>query len=214
MDACIFSPRGIFISSPYQQTLNSIDNPPMIKYYFLLLALFLPGGALQAAENEPQKSNPAGQKQSAQKQSLENRIQDLKKQVLELNRDLFQLEEELLFPANTQFTIFLSFDIGNYFNLDAVQIKLDDKIVANHLYTERELNALKRGGTQRLYLGNMSSGEHELVAFFTGKGPKGRDYRRGSSIKLKKGSDPQFVELQITDNTRQQQPEFKIKIWD
>ncbi len=181
----------------------------MIKYYFLLLALFLSSAALQATENEPQKSKPA-----VQKQSLENRIQDLKKQVLELNRDLFQLEEELLFPANTQFTIFLSFDIGNYFNLDAVQIKLDDKIVANHLYTERELNALKRGGTQRLYLGNMPSGEHELVAFFTGKGPNGRDYRRGSSIKLKKGSDPQFVELQITDNTRQQQPEFKIKVWD
>ncbi len=179
----------------------------MIKYYLLLLALFLSSAALHA--NEAQKP-----KQTTQKQSLENRIQDLKKQVLELNRDLFQLEEELLFPANTQFTIFLSFDIGNYFNLDAVQIKLDDKIVANHLYTERELNALRRGGTQRLYLGNMSSGEHELVAFFTGKGPKGRDYRRGSSIKLKKGSDPQFVELQITDNTRQQQPEFKIKVWD
>ncbi|NOZ37058.1 MAG: AraC family transcriptional regulator [Gammaproteobacteria bacterium] len=179
---------------------------PMIKYYFLLLVLLLSSAALQAAE----KKTP----QATAKQSLQSRVQDLKKQVLELNRDLFQLQEELLFPANTQFTVFLSFDIGNYFNLDAVQVKLDDKIVANHLYTERELNALKRGGTQRLYLGNLASGEHELVAFFTGKGPKGRDYRRGSSIKLKKGSEPQFIELQITDDTRQQQPEFKIKVWD
>jgi len=191
-------------------SLNKTTNcQPMIKYYFILL-LFCTN--LSAAESSSQKSNPA--KQPVVKQSLESRVQDLKKQVLELNRDLFQLEEELLFPANTQFTIFLSFDIGDYFNLDAVQIKLNNKVVANHLYTERELNALKRGGTQRLYLGNLPSGEHELVAFFTGKGPKGRDYRRGSSIKLNKGSEPQFVELQITDNTRQKQPEFEIKIWD
>lgn len=183
----------------------------MIKYYFLLLTLLLSSAALQATEKE---SKQAALAQTPAKQSLQSRVQDLKKQVLELNRDLFQLQEELLFPANTQFTIFLSFDIGDYFTLDAVQIKLDNKIVANHLYTERELNALKRGGTQRLYLGNLPSGEHELVAFFTGKGPKGRDYRRGSSIKLKKGSEPQFIELQITDDTRQQQPEFKIKVWD
>lgn len=182
----------------------------MIKYYFLLFVLLLSCTTLQANEKESKQPVP----QTPVKQSLQNRVQDLKKQVLELNRDLFQLQEELLFPSNTQFTVFLSFDIGNYFNLDAVQLKLDNKIIANHLYTERELNALKRGGTQRLYLGNLPSGKHELVAFFTGKGPKGRDYRRGSSIKFKKSSDPQFIELQITDDTRQQQPEFKIKVWD
>ncbi len=195
-------------------TLITSTTHPMIKLYLILLALFISSTNLQAAEKAPMKNSAGAQQSAGKKQSLESRIQDLKKQVLELNRDLFQLEEELLFPANTQFTIFLSFDIGEYFNLDAVQIKLNDKVVANHLYTERELNALRRGGTQRLYLGNLPSGEHELVAFFTGKGPKGRDYRRGSSIKLKKGSDPQFVELQITDNTRQQQPEFKIKVWE
>ncbi len=185
----------------------------MIKFIFILFTLLLSTTALQAAEKTA-ATKTASTPIPAKKQSLESRVQDLKKQVLELNRDLFQLEEELLFPANTQFTVFLSFDIGDYFNLDAVQIKLNDKVVANHLYTEREINALKRGGTQRLYLGNLRSGEHELVAFFTGKGPKGRDYRRGSSIKLKKGNEPQYVELQITDNTRQQQPEFKIKVWD
>lgn len=182
----------------------------MIKYYFLLFTLLLSSTTLQANEKALKQAVPP----TPVKQSLQSRVQDLKKRVLELNRDLFQLQEELLFPANTQFTVFLSFDIGRYFDLDAVQLKLDNKVVANHLYTERELNALRRGGTQRLYLGNLPSGEHELVAFFTGKGPKGRDYRRGSSIKLKKGSEPQFVELKITDDTRQQQPEFKIKVWD
>ena len=197
---------GLFLSqqAPKQPNLTAAF---MIKRYLLLLILFAFTPVPQAAETGAAEPSPG-------KQSLESRVQDLKKQVLELNRDLFQLEEELLFPANTQFTIFLSFDIGEYFNLDAVQVKLDDKVVANHLYTEREIAALRRGGVQRLYLGNLPSGEHELVAFFTGKGPRGRDYRRGSSIKLKKGSEPQFVELQITDNTRQQQPQFKIKLWD
>ncbi len=177
----------------------------MIKYYFLLLAVLLPGTALPATEKKP--GQPV-------QQPLRDRTQDLKKQVLELNRDLSRLQEKLLFPPRTRLTIFLSFDLGNNFKLDAVQIKLDGKIVANHLYTERELNALKRGGAQRLYLGNLPSGNHELAAFFTGKDPKGRDYRRDSRLKLKKGSEPQFIELQITDNTRQQQPKFKIKVWD
>lgn len=152
--------------------------------------------------------------ENTEPQTMDKQIQNLKMQVLELNRDLFQLEEELLFPANTQFTVFLSYDIGSFFALDSVQLKINDKIVANHLYTEREIKALKRGGTQKIYMGNLPSGEHELVAFFTGAGPKGRDYRRGSTIKLEKGTDPQFVELKITDNSRQQQPDFAIKIWE
>ncbi len=183
----------------------------MIQYYLLLLAVLLPGTALPATEKE---SKQPVQQQTPLKQPLENRVQDLKKQVLKLNRDLSRLQEKLLFPPKARFTIFLSFDIGNNFKLDAVQIKLDGKIVAKHLYTERELHALKRGGVQRLYLGNLPSGKHELAAFFAGKDPKGRDYRRNSRLKLKKGSEPQFIELQLTDNTRQQQPEFKIKVWD
>jgi len=145
---------------------------------------------------------------------LENRIQSLKKEVLDLNRDLFLLEEDLLFPANTQFSVFVSLDIGNYFSLDSVQIKLDDKLVANHLYTEREVQALKRGGVQRIYIGNVSTGEHEIVAFFTGKGPSNRDYRRGTSVKVEKTAEPQFVELKIIDNGSKEQPEFTIKVWE
>lgn len=183
----------------------------MIKYYFLLLALLLPGTALQAAEKE---SRQAAQQQTPVKQSLGSRVQDLKKQVLDMNRDLLPLQEELSFPTHTRLTIFLSFETGNYFNLDAVQIKLDDKMVANHRYTERELNALKRGGAQRLYLGNLPFGNHELTAFVTGKDPGGREYRHGSSIKLKKNSGPQFIELQMTNDTTRQPPEFKITVWN
>ena len=100
------------------------------------------------------------------------------------------------------------------FDLDSVQLKLDNTVVGNHLYTEREINALKRGGVQRFYIGNLTSGEHELVAFFVGKGPKDRDYKRGTTLKITKGTEAQFVELKITDSESKLQPEFKAKVWE
>lgn len=140
-------------------------------------------------------------------------VQDLKKQVLELNRDLFLLEEELLFPSNTQISMFVSMDVGEFFSLDSVQIKIDGKEVANYLYTEREINALARGGVQRIHIGNLRTGEHELVAFFTGKGPQGRDYKRGATMSINKGLGPKYMELKIVDRSSNYQPEFTIKEW-
>jgi hypothetical protein len=151
---------------------------------------------------------------SPEEGSLDADIEALKKEVLSLNRDLFILEEDLLFPSNTQFSIFLSMDSGALFSLDSVQLKIDDKNVANHLYTERELAALKRGGVQRLYIGNLPSGEHEIIAIFTGIGPKGRDYRRGESIVVEKTTEPQFVEFMIADDTGKEQPQFDVRVWE
>jgi hypothetical protein len=145
--------------------------------------------------------------------SLDNRIQDLKGDVIRLNRDLLVLEEELLFPANTQVALFVSMDVGKLFELDSVQIKLDDKVVTNYLYTPMEVQALHRGGVQRVYLGNLKAGSHEVVAFFTGKGPHERDYKRGTTIKFDKGTDPKYIELRIKDSTGKLQPEFDVKIW-
>ncbi|MEW8467337.1 MAG: AraC family transcriptional regulator [Candidatus Thiodiazotropha sp.] len=145
---------------------------------------------------------------------LDKQVEDLKKAVIELNRELFILEEELLFPGNTQVSIFLSLDIGNYFKLDSVQLHIDNKELANHLYTEREVKALQRGGVQRLYLGNIKAGEHELVAFFTGVGPKGRDYKRGATVSFNKGIGPKYLELKIVDSVALQQPDFEIREWE
>ena len=151
---------------------------------------------------------------TAQFKNLDQEIQDLKKVVLDLNRDLFLLEEELLFPANTQVAVFISMDVGDFFDLDSVTVKLNDKEVSNYLYTTREVEALVRGGVHRLFLGNMKVGEHELVAIFSGKGPHQRDYKRGATVRFEKGIGPKFVELQISDKQRKQQPEFVVKEWE
>lgn len=145
--------------------------------------------------------------------NLDDRIQDVKGDVIRLNRDLMVLEEELLFPANTQVAIFVSMDVGKLFQLDSVKIKLDDKDVANYLYTPAEVQALHRGGVQRIYVGNLKAGSHELVAFFTGKGPHDRDYKRGATIRFDKSTEPKYIELQIKDSTGKLQPEFEVKVW-
>jgi hypothetical protein len=148
-----------------------------------------------------------------QSTGLQDEVQDLKKQVLELNRDLFLLEEELLFPSNTQVSVFVSMDVGEFFQLDSVTVQIDGKEVANYLYTRQEIDALIRGGVQRLHMGNLRNGDHELVAFFTGKGPHGRDYRRGATAVITKGLGPKYVELKIVDQTNNHQPEFDVKEW-
>jgi hypothetical protein len=144
---------------------------------------------------------------------LDNRIQDLKADVIRLNRDLLVLEEELLFPANTQVALFVSMDVGKLFELESVQIKLDDKLVSNHLYTPLEVQALHRGGVQRVFLGNLRAGEHSIDAFFTGRGPHERDYKRGATLKFDKATEAKYIELRIKDSLAKLQPEFEVKVW-
>ena len=145
---------------------------------------------------------------------LDAEVQSLRREVVDLNRDLFMLEEDLLFPASTQVAVFVSMDVGTFFDVDSVQLKVDDKEVANYLYTEREQQALKRGGVQRLWLGNLKAGEHEVTAFFTGKGPHERDYKRGTTLRVEKGVGAKYVELRISDRATKLQPEFVVKVWE
>jgi hypothetical protein len=150
----------------------------------------------------------------ADTRALDETVQDLKKDVVDLNKELFVLEEELLFPANTQVAVFISMDIGEFFALDSLSLKIDNKEVANYMYTPREAEALLKGGVHRVYLGNLKVGEHQLVAFFAGKGPNNLDYKRGANLKFEKGVGAKYLELKITDRQRKAQPEFAIKDWE
>jgi len=150
----------------------------------------------------------------AELKTLDQEVQGLKKDVIELNKDLFVLQEELLFPANTQVALYISMDVGTFFALDSVTVKIDNKEVKNYLYTAREADALLKGGVQQIYLGNLKVGKHELVAFFTGKGPVDRGYKRGATINFDKGVGAKYLELKITDRVPKHQPEFMIKDWE
>ena len=164
--------------------------------------------------DSPLATAGAAAESSPDTRGLDQEIQDLKKDVVDLNKDLFILEEELLFPANTQVAVFLSVDVGSFFALDSVQLKIDRKEVINYLYTPREVEALLKGGVQRLYLGNLKVGGHELVAFFNGKGPNERAYKRGASLRFEKGVGAKYLELKIDDRQKKLQPQFEIKDWE
>ena len=174
--------------------------------FLAAVAVTMPAFAETAAEPA---ATPA-----VERSALDAEVQSLRREVVDLNRDLFMLEEDLLFPASTQVAVFVSMDIGTFFALDSVQLKVDDKEVANYLYTEREQEALKRGGVQRLWLGNLKAGEHEVVAFFTGKGTHERDYKRGTTLKVEKGVGAKYVELKISDKVAKLQPEFVVRVWE
>jgi hypothetical protein len=160
-----------------------------------------------AAPPPPAASQPSGG-------GVDEQVQSLKSDVLDLNRDLFVLEQELLYPANTQVAVFVSIDAGTFFALDSVQLKIDGKEVADYLYTPREVHALVQGGVHRLYVGNLKAGKHELVAFFTGKGPHQLDYTRGATLDFQKDIGAKYLELTITDDQHKLQPQFRIKDWE
>jgi hypothetical protein len=173
--------------------------------------------AAEAPATPPSDAGPAAGASDASSgdfKTLDQEVQSMKKDVIDLNKDLFVLEEELLFPANTQVAVYVSMDVGTFFALDSVTVKIDNKQVKNYLYTAREADALLKGGVQQIYLGNLKVGKHELIAFFTGKGPVERDYRRGATVNFDKGVGAKYLELKITDKVAKHQPEFQIKDWE
>lgn len=160
------------------------------------LALLCAGAASAQSDGDPEDS-----------------LESLKEETLSLNRDLLVLEEELLYPASSQLAVYLSVDLGDFFHLDSVRLQVDGEPVTAQLYTQDQREALHRGGIQRLYRGNVDRGEHEISAVFTGVGPDGRDYKRGTRHRVQKGQEPVVLELKIVDSARKLQPEFRIEQW-
>ncbi|MDY6827922.1 MAG: AraC family transcriptional regulator [Pseudomonadota bacterium] len=145
--------------------------------------------------------------------ALADEIESLKQELLALNRDLFLLEEDLLTPTDTQVLVFVSAEPTDWFQLDSVQLLIDNKEVANYLYTPRELNALARGGVHRIHRGNLDQGAHEVTAFFIGIGPEGRPMRRGATLKFEKALGPKYLELQMAADEPKRQADFWIEEW-
>ena len=144
---------------------------------------------------------------------LDQDMAQFRKDVLDINKSLLLMEEELLFPADTQVAIFVSLDVGKFFVPDSVTLKLDGETVQSHLYTEKEVGALMNGAIQKIYTANVKNGSHELTAFVTGAGPNGRDYRRAVTLDYEKGHGRQFVQLKMEDDAAAQQPVFSFRSW-
>lgn len=143
---------------------------------------------------------------------LDEQVQDIKKDVLDLTSELSRLEEKLLFPSNTQVSLFVSVAGDEGFVLDSVQIKMNNKVVAHHLYTFKEIEALRAGGVQRIYTGNIKTGDHQMVASFIGRSKSGNEYQRSENFTVTKAVGPKFVEIQISGSSSSDQT-ISFKDW-
>ena len=128
---------------------------------------------------------------------LDEQVQEIKSDVLSIAAQLNQLEEKLLYPSNTQVAVFVSLAGGQTFRLDSVEIQLDGKPVAHHIYTFKELEALQKGGVQRIYTGNIRAGVHALQVSMTGKSAGGADLRETGQFDVDKDVGPKIVEVSL-----------------
>ncbi len=126
-------------------------------------------------------------------QSLDEQVQEVKADVLSIAAALAQLEEKLLYPSNTQVSVFVSIEEGEELRLDSVQIQINGELVAHHIYSFKELEALQKGGVQRIYTGNVPTGEHRLDVSVAGKLPGGGDFSGNESFSFSKDVEPKLV---------------------
>ena len=135
---------------------------------------------------------------SSAMQSLDQQVQDIKSDVLEIAAELRGLEEKLLYPSNTQVALFVSVKDAKDLSLDSARISIDGELVAHHIYSFKEIEALTKGGVQRIYTGNVKAGEHRLEIEIRGKRAGGRDFDTVEQFVFQKEVDPKNVGITLT----------------
>src|SRR5712671_1636325 len=155
---------------------------------WMLVAMFVVAPAATFAQNA-QKDNTS--------QGLDEQVQDIKSDVLSIGAELNQLEEKLLYPSGTQVAIFVSVAKGDLMRLDAVRLQIDGQLVAHYIYSAKELQALRKGGVQRIYVGNVATGDHKLDVLVDGKLEGGADFSRTGEFTFRKEVKPKLVGLTL-----------------
>lgn len=146
--------------------------------------------------------------------SIQTQAESLKQDVIQLNTELSSLEESLLYPVNSRIGIYLSVDNGKHFELDSISLKIDGRNATTYIYTDKEVKALEEGGTQRLYIGNLASGTHQLTVSFNGQGADNHYFRREKKFKFKKEDQIKNMELKLMNSTYNNEPTLKLQTWN
>jgi hypothetical protein len=139
----------------------------------------------------------AQQNDQQQMRGLDEQVQEVKSDTLSIAQELNRLEEKLLYPSGTQVAIFVSVAKGDQMRLDAVRLQIDGQLVAHHIYSAKELEALRKGGVQRIYVGNVATGDHQLEVLVDGKLESGADFTRTGRFTVRKDVKPKLVGLTL-----------------
>jgi hypothetical protein len=160
-----------------------------LKMHGVLFALLLClGSALGWAQQQDDQQQMRG---------LDEQVQEIKSDVLGIAEELSRLEEKLLYPSGTQVAVFISLAQGDPMRLDAVRLQIDGQLVAHYIYSAKELEALRKGGVQRVYVGNVATGDHRLEVVVDGKLESGKDFSHTESFSFRKEVKPKLVGLTL-----------------
>jgi hypothetical protein len=162
------------------------------------LVLALSCVALAAAPAAPAPAEGANASAEQQRmRGLDEQVQEVKSDVLKIAAEMNQLEEKLLYPSGTQVAVFVALAKGDEMRLDAVRLQIDGELVAHYIYSAKELEALRKGGVQRIYVGNVATGNHKLEVLVDGKLKGGDDFSRTGQFTFRKEVKPKLVELTL-----------------
>lgn len=140
---------------------------------------------------------PADESSRAQMKGLDEQVQEVKSDVLSIAADLNQLEEKLLYPSDTHLAVFVSLAHGETLRLDAVQIQIDGQLATHYIYSFKELDALRKGGVQRIYTGNIATGVHEIAVSVSGKLANGKDFSQSGHFPFTKEIKPKLLGVSL-----------------
>ena len=143
--------------------------------------------------------------------SLDEQIVAMKAEMVDLGQAIKSLEDTLLYPPENKLAIYLSMNVGLLFDLSAVRLHINNELIAEYEYSNREEAGLSKGAAQKLFIGNYIPGKYNLRAIFTGIGPHGRPYKRAVSHRFSKSSQAKVLKLVVYDNVHKQQPEFLVE---
>ena len=129
--------------------------------------------------------------------SLDGQVQEIKSDVLSIASELSNLEERLLYPSNTQVAVFVAIEEDDGFRLDAVKIEIDGELATHHIYSYKELEALQKGGVQRIYTGNVPTGDHQLSVTMIGKLKNGSEFNKTGQFSFAKGAEPKALGITL-----------------
>ena len=170
---------------------------PFVIGLVLALLFSAPGGyaAPRLGDDKTKGKRTESSAEQEQMRGLDEQVQEVKSDVLSIAAELNQLEEKLLYPSGTQVAVFVALAKGDQMRLDAVRLEIDGQLVAHYIYSFKELEALRKGGVQRIYVGNVTSGDHQLNVLVDGKLKTGTDFSSTEHFTFHKEVKPKLVEL-------------------
>lgn len=153
------------------------------------------------------------QAEAQEPSALDREVDAIQSEVAALSQTLFELEESVLYPADTRVSVFLGLKDEEGLALESLELYLNGSPVSSHLYTERERESLRQGGVQRLYTGNLRHGGHELKVVLTARSANERFIRRELRHEFRKRPGQSRLQMTLDAATPDYEPVVSFQEW-